>query len=195
MRMARRKFPHRRFARVSPCFVSRESALQPAAFPSADALVYLGLQRVCALEQTLPNSKPSQVILTPCWKTSFSTIFLSAVLLSLGLLFPCALPCSAAEAAGTANTNTKRQAASAQFARAEDQRAGLNDKPANKRTLAEYKQVVSTYRRVYLITPVSYTHLCWRLSLICVSIRGPYRYPANPAKLVFFQAASQSPTH
>ena len=69
------------------------------------------------------------------------------------MLFPRALPCSAAEAAGTANTNAKRQAASAQFARAEDQRAGLNDKPASKRTLAEYKQVVSTYRRVYLITP------------------------------------------
>src|ERR1700677_2709520 len=126
MRLARRKFPDRRFARVSPCFVSRESALQPAAFPGADAFVYPGLQSVWALEQTPPNSKPSQIVLTPCWMTSFSTIFLSAVLLSLGLLFPCALPCSA-EAAGTANTNTKRQAASAQFARAEDQRAGLND--------------------------------------------------------------------
>lgn len=120
--LARRRFFHSRFARVSPCFVSRESALQPAGFSRAD-------------------------------KTSFSIIFLPAILLSLCLLFPCALPSSAAEAAGTANTNTKRQAASAQFARAEDQRSGLNDKPANKRTLAEYKQVVSTYRRVYLITP------------------------------------------
>ena len=152
MRMARRKFPDRRFARVSPCFVSREPTLQPPAFPGRDAFVYQGLQRVWGLEQTPPDTKPSQIILTPCWKASFSTVFLSAVLLSLGLLFPCALPCSA-EAAGTANTNTKRQAASAQFARAEDQRAGLNDKPATKRTLAEYKQVVSTYRRVYLITP------------------------------------------
>ena len=54
-------------------------------------------------------------------------------------------------AAGTASV--KRQAAEAQFARAEEQRAILNSKTANKRALAEYKQVVSSYRRVYLITP------------------------------------------
>jgi N-acetylmuramoyl-L-alanine amidase len=47
----------------------------------------------------------------------------------------------------------RRQAASTQFARAEDARAELNRKPVEKRTLSEYKQVVSTYRRVYLITP------------------------------------------
>jgi N-acetylmuramoyl-L-alanine amidase len=47
----------------------------------------------------------------------------------------------------------KRQSASTQFARAEDQRAALNAKAADKRTLADYKQVVNTYRRVYLITP------------------------------------------
>jgi len=57
------------------------------------------------------------------------------------------------EATGTTTTSVKRQAASAQFARGEDQRAALNAKPANKRTLADYKQVVLTYRRVYLITP------------------------------------------
>src|SRR5438552_9657337 len=47
----------------------------------------------------------------------------------------------------------KRQSASSQFARAEEQRAALNSKAAEKRTLADYKQVVNTYRRVYLITP------------------------------------------
>jgi N-acetylmuramoyl-L-alanine amidase len=47
----------------------------------------------------------------------------------------------------------KRQSASAQFTRAEEQRAALNNKAAEKRTLADYKQVVNTYRRVYLITP------------------------------------------
>ncbi len=47
----------------------------------------------------------------------------------------------------------RRQAASSQFARAEEQRAALNSKPAEKRTLNDYKQVVSSYRRVYLITP------------------------------------------
>ena len=47
----------------------------------------------------------------------------------------------------------RRQAASSQFARAEEQRATLNSKPGEKRTLNDYKQVVSSYRRVYLITP------------------------------------------
>src|SRR5882724_1657147 len=47
----------------------------------------------------------------------------------------------------------KRQSASSQFARAEEQRAALSSKPAEKRTLADYKQVINTYRHVYLITP------------------------------------------
>src|SRR6266851_1273152 len=55
--------------------------------------------------------------------------------------------------ADTHNKSGKRQAASTQFARAEDLRAQLNSKPADKRKLSEYKQVVSSYRRVYLITP------------------------------------------
>ena len=50
-------------------------------------------------------------------------------------------------------TAAKRQSASSQFARAEEQRAALSSKPAEKRTLADYKQVVNTYRHVYLITP------------------------------------------
>src|SRR5215510_1750468 len=49
--------------------------------------------------------------------------------------------------------NTKRDAASAQFTRAEEQRAALNNKPAEKRMLADYKAVVNTYRHVALITP------------------------------------------
>jgi N-acetylmuramoyl-L-alanine amidase len=55
--------------------------------------------------------------------------------------------------AETRENATKRQSASAQYARAEEMRAGLNSKPAEKRSLAEYKQVVASYRRVYLITP------------------------------------------
>ena len=51
------------------------------------------------------------------------------------------------------SSSNRRQAASTQFARAEDLRAQLNSKPAEKRALSEYKQVVSSYRRVYLITP------------------------------------------
>src|SRR5579862_6593339 len=55
--------------------------------------------------------------------------------------------------APTVSTPARRQAASSQFAKAEEQRAALNNKPPEKRSLAEYKQIVSTYHRVYLITP------------------------------------------
>ena len=58
---------------------------------------------------------------------------------------------TAAEAEATATV--RRQSASTQFARAEEQRAALNSKPTEKRTLADYKQVVTGYRRVALITP------------------------------------------
>src|SRR5262245_40025845 len=47
----------------------------------------------------------------------------------------------------------RQQASGSQFRRAEEQRAALNEKPAERRKLNEYKQVVSSYRRVYLITP------------------------------------------
>ena len=73
------------------------------------------------------------------------------VALAFTLVLLCADATSPALAASTASV--KRHAAGAQFARAEEQRAILNSKPANQRSLAEYKQVVSSYRRVYLITP------------------------------------------
>lgn len=58
-------------------------------------------------------------------------------------------------ATGNSDSHNKavREAASSQYARSEELRAALNSKPAEKRSLAEYKQVVSSYRRVYLITP------------------------------------------
>src|SRR5467141_717199 len=58
---------------------------------------------------------------------------------------------TAAEAEATAAV--RRQSASMQFARAEEQRAALNSKPTEKRTLADYKLVVTGYHRVALITP------------------------------------------
>ena len=76
-----------------------------------------------------------------------------ALLLLCAALSPLTLTAVAATSPDTTSANARRQAASAQFARAEDQRAALNEKPSAKRTLAEYKQVVSTYRRVSLITP------------------------------------------
>src|SRR5207302_7802869 len=72
--------------------------------------------------------------------------------LSAALFFVAAAPAKTnAEAAATASL--RRQSATAQFARAEEQRAALNSKPAEKRTLADYKQVVLVYRRVAMITP------------------------------------------
>jgi N-acetylmuramoyl-L-alanine amidase len=47
----------------------------------------------------------------------------------------------------------KRQSASTQFFRAQEQRTALNNKAPEKRNLEDYKRVVDTYRRVYLITP------------------------------------------
>jgi N-acetylmuramoyl-L-alanine amidase len=84
---------------------------------------------------------------------------LSPVFVALGIAVGvvCGNPSASFAKAAAAETTTasavKREAAGAQFARAEEQRAILNSKPAEKRTLAEYKQVVASYRRVYLITP------------------------------------------
>src|SRR5579859_3260225 len=47
----------------------------------------------------------------------------------------------------------KRDAAEAQYSRAEEQRTALNHKASEKRTLAEYKSVVASYKKVYLISP------------------------------------------
>jgi N-acetylmuramoyl-L-alanine amidase len=77
----------------------------------------------------------------------------SPVFLALGLALFCVHTSLAREDSETRNNSNRRQAASTQFARAEDLRAELNAKPAEKRALSEYKQVVSSYRRVYLITP------------------------------------------
>jgi N-acetylmuramoyl-L-alanine amidase len=77
---------------------------------------------------------------------------LSPLFAALGFLLLC-VSLIPPEACAAANATVRRQAAGAQYSRAEEQRAALNNKPAEKRTLAEYKQVVATYRRVYLITP------------------------------------------
>jgi N-acetylmuramoyl-L-alanine amidase len=79
---------------------------------------------------------------------------LSPVFVALGSVLSIAAAAprkTAAEAAATAAV--RRQSASMQFARAEEQRAALNSKATEKRTLADYKQVVTGYRRVALITP------------------------------------------
>jgi N-acetylmuramoyl-L-alanine amidase len=81
----------------------------------------------------------------------FHKVFAGASL-GYALLVVFSIPCLATTKTAS-NSSVKREAASSQFSRAEELRAALNAKPAEKRTLAEYKQVVSSYRRVYLITP------------------------------------------
>src|SRR2546425_402399 len=71
------------------------------------------------------------------------------VLAAASLLFVHPL---AARKVRTPTSSVKRQAAQSQFAKAEEQRAVLNKKPLQDRTLADYKQVVNAYRRVTLIT-------------------------------------------
>jgi len=71
--------------------------------------------------------------------------------LGIVLLAACVIPCPV-RAANT-HTAAKREAASSQFARAQEMRAALNEKAPEKRTLADYKRVLTTYQRVYLITP------------------------------------------
>jgi N-acetylmuramoyl-L-alanine amidase len=77
---------------------------------------------------------------------SFARVSLGFTLLAL-FLPPCFTR------AATANNSMKREAASAQFARAEEMRAVLNTKPWDKRSLADYKKVAVCYQRVYMITP------------------------------------------
>src|SRR5690349_943359 len=88
------------------------------------------------------------------WNKNLNRIF-APVSLSLVLTLTCAIagPAGTKRSALDPTAAVKRQSASAQFARAEEQRAALNAKPGDKRTLAEYKQVVMSYRRVPLITP------------------------------------------
>jgi len=72
-----------------------------------------------------------------------------ALRLSLvALLFLSLIPAARAQ-----STATKRDAARAQFARAEKLRTALQGKPQKERALRDYTQLVSAYRRVYLITP------------------------------------------
>src|SRR5438876_10152225 len=85
-------------------------------------------------------------------RTSFTRLSPVFAALTAALFFVAAAPAKTnAEAAATASV--KRQSAAAQFARAEEQRAALNSKPPEKRTLADYKQAVLVYRRVAMITP------------------------------------------
>jgi N-acetylmuramoyl-L-alanine amidase len=83
-------------------------------------------------------------------RTNFHRSF-AGVSLGIVLTAACVIPCPAI--AANTNTAAKREAAGAQFGRAQEMRAALNEKAPEKRTLADYKRVLATYQRVYLITP------------------------------------------
>src|SRR6267154_15417 len=83
-----------------------------------------------------------------------SPLFARAAILSAALalvLLPISL--SASESNAEPSATVKRQTAEAQFTRAEEQRAALTAKPAEKRTLAEYRNAIASYKKVYWITP------------------------------------------
>jgi len=77
--------------------------------------------------------------------------FFAAAMLAL-VLAPNSVRGSESNADATRAT-VKRDAAEAQFTRSEEQRAALNAKASDKRTLAEYRNVVASYKKVYLISP------------------------------------------
>jgi len=80
-----------------------------------------------------------------------SPVFAAALLVACSVGFAANSVASSSSADPTAAV--KRQSASTQFLRAQDQRTALNNKTTEKRTLEDYKQVVNTFRRVYMITP------------------------------------------
>jgi len=85
-------------------------------------------------------------------RTAFARVSPVFLLAALALvLLPTSL--SASESNAEPSATVKRQTAEAQFTKAEEQRAALTAKPAEKRTLAEYRNVVAAYKKVYLITP------------------------------------------
>ena len=84
-------------------------------------------------------------------KEKFARGFAGASLGFVLALTPAAIPSSAAETNKTATADP--DSATAQLERAQQMREALNNKPADQRTLAEYKKVVAGYQRIYLVTP------------------------------------------
>ena len=87
---------------------------------------------------------------------SVSPFFAVGLLAASGIFFvPAAAASNSSSTTSAADPTAavRRQSASAQFSRAVEQRSALDRKAPERRTLADYKQVVNAYRRVYLITP------------------------------------------
>ena len=106
---------------------------------------------------TLGESKTGMNLNQKNFHKSFATFSLGFALLGFSVL-----PCFAAKGSGTASGAPsgasrggagKREAASTQFAKAEDMRSTLNGRSAERKTLTEYMRVTTAYRMVYVITP------------------------------------------
>src|SRR3974390_1888518 len=107
---------------------------------------------VANAENNLRNPKRSQERIEFCGKNfnrSFAVFSLGIAFLGISLLGFAPFPACAA----SNSTSVKRDAASNQFGHAEEMREALNTKSVEKRTLAEYKQVVNAYRRGFFISP------------------------------------------
>src|SRR6267154_410594 len=132
---------------------SAKNPIPPAASfsPTSKASQIVQNVRAVGAPQTSGARKAGMLASQNFFHKLFASV--SPVFLAVGLTFFCALPSPAREDSGTHNDANRRQAASTQFARAEEMRAELNTKAIEKRPLSEYKQVVASYRRVYLITP------------------------------------------
>jgi len=70
-----------------------------------------------------------------------------------GAVAVAALVLLSAAPAGAQSLAQKKSSAKAQYERADKLRTGLQGKPQKDRTLREYQQLVTAFRRVYLITP------------------------------------------
>jgi len=99
----------------------------------------------CAFQRFFPS------LFLPRSFARVSPVFAAALLVTCGVAFAANSVASSSSADPAAAV--KRQSASTQFLRAQDQRVALNNKTTEKRTLEDYKQVVNTFRRVYMITP------------------------------------------
>ena len=73
--------------------------------------------------------------------------------MSLCSLFLCVLAAPVAFPVRADDAANRHDPAREQFARAENLRAGLEAKTERQRSLQDYDNLVSAYRRVYLITP------------------------------------------
>ncbi|HZC66639.1 MAG TPA: AMIN domain-containing protein, partial [Candidatus Dormibacteraeota bacterium] len=102
----------------------------------------------------LTGQKNFHMAFAPLSPVFVSPVFALRLVLALTVaIFSVAGVTTARASEASTASAVKRQAATSQFLRAEEQRSALYSRSPEKRTLAEYKQTVASYHRVTLITP------------------------------------------